>query len=82
MQLRFRITFTIHTLQAGIKCDVCKLIVEELDKVIEQNTTVGKLNETVYGICNKLEGAFQDLVSCQCFASVVPPYCAGINNSI
>lgn len=48
--------------QKGIKCDLCEALIEELDSIAEKNSSVAKINETLYGICDKLEGAFKDLV--------------------
>lgn len=50
-------------LQRDLKCEVCKAVIEEIDAVIKQNATIDKINETVYDLCSKLQGALQDLVN-------------------
>lgn len=54
--------FDFFHFQKSVKCDICELVIKELDSVIEQNATIDKINETLYQTCNKLPGALQDLV--------------------
>ena len=47
----------------SVECLLCEAVIQQLDKEMEKNSTEKKVNATVYGICEKLPGAFQDLVS-------------------
>ncbi|WAQ97105.1 hypothetical protein MAR_029795 [Mya arenaria] len=42
-----------------IKCDICELIINALDKLAGQNATDEKINATIYALCGELPGAAQ-----------------------
>ncbi|XP_078318878.1 uncharacterized protein LOC111118976 isoform X2 [Crassostrea virginica] len=41
------------------KCEICKLIVNEVDWYIKRNASAGTINATVTKVCNKLPSAFK-----------------------
>ncbi|XP_060083539.1 uncharacterized protein LOC132562787 [Ylistrum balloti] len=43
------------------KCDVCKAIIEIMDRYLDSNQTKDAINNTVYGLCASLPGDFQQL---------------------
>ena len=47
-----------------IKCDICELVVDELDKLIGTNSTDAKINATIYELCSRLPATVQSFVSC------------------
>ncbi|WAQ97104.1 SAP-like protein [Mya arenaria] len=45
-----------------VKCDICELLVQELEKLIGANATDEKINATIYGLCDQLPGAAASFV--------------------
>ncbi|XP_060558736.1 uncharacterized protein LOC132719018 [Ruditapes philippinarum] len=39
-----------------IKCDICELIIKEVDTIVGQNTSAEKINATIYNLCSQLPG--------------------------
>jgi len=46
-----------------VKCELCELLVTELDKLIGDNATDAKINATIYELCSKLPSTVQAFVS-------------------
>lgn len=46
-----------------IKCDICELIIQELDSIVGQNASDEKINATIYNLCNYLSGTAKTFVS-------------------
>ncbi|XP_052262276.1 uncharacterized protein LOC127866048 isoform X12 [Dreissena polymorpha] len=63
-------TITLTRKHVGdIKCDICELIIQELDQVVGQNASAEKINATIYALCDKLPGAAKTF--CQLVAPTV-----------
>jgi hypothetical protein len=46
-----------------IKCDICELIIKELDTIVGQNASAEKINATIYNLCSQLPGTAAKYVS-------------------
>ncbi|KAH3861880.1 hypothetical protein DPMN_024833 [Dreissena polymorpha] len=46
-----------------LKCDICELIIQELDQLVGQNASAEKINSTIYALCDKLPGTAKTFVS-------------------
>lgn len=45
-----------------IKCDICELIIQELDSLVGKNASAEKINATIYDLCNDLSGSAKTFV--------------------
>jgi hypothetical protein len=46
-----------------IKCDICELIIRELDNIVGNNASANKINATIYNLCSQLPGTAAKYVS-------------------
>ena len=46
-----------------LECNLCKILVKELDKLVETNETKIKINETVFKVCSDAPGQLKNFVS-------------------
>ena len=54
----------------SIECELCKAIIQEIDEVLEKNATFKKINDTVYGICNRLPKEYKDIVKAVSYSTI------------
>lgn len=53
------------------KCEICKLIVNEVDWYIKRNASSKSINSTVAKVCNKLPSVFKILVCITIVSSIL-----------
>ena len=56
------ITIFFH-LQGVVECELCKFLIQAVDKLLVNNKTVDAINSTLQKVCQSLPGNLGDLVS-------------------
>lgn len=61
--------------ETGGYCEVCKMAVTYIDRILEKNATEAQIEDAVRRVCSFLPDSFQSEVSCCSFACVILYLC-------